>query len=93
VRSTADVVFRSARVAVEVRGCFWHGCPDHYRPPSTNREYWAKKVDRNLRRDAEKAERLQQAGWVIEVVWEHEDMAGASQRVARLVGQRRAARG
>lgn len=32
VRRTADVVFPAARVAVFVDGCFWHGCPDHYRP-------------------------------------------------------------
>src|SRR3954469_24349398 len=30
LRRTADVVFRSARVAVFVDGCFWHGCPQCY---------------------------------------------------------------
>src|SRR4051794_2033798 len=27
VRRRADIVFRRARVAVFVDGCFWHGCP------------------------------------------------------------------
>src|ERR1700722_10486115 len=27
LRRTADLVFRNARVAVFVDGCFWHGCP------------------------------------------------------------------
>jgi hypothetical protein len=29
--------------------------------------------------------------WLVEVVWEHEDMTRASRRVARIVGERRAA--
>jgi DNA mismatch endonuclease, patch repair protein len=89
VRRTADVVFRPARVAVEVRGCFWHGCPDHYRAPSSNVDYWSEKVRRNQRRDEENAQRLRDAGWVLEIVWEHEDPVQASQRVAALVRERR----
>jgi DNA mismatch endonuclease (patch repair protein) len=91
VPSTADVVFRPARVAVEVRGCFWHGCPEHYRAPSTNADYWTAKVERNRRRDEETAARLRDAGWVLEVVWEHEDPAEAGRRVAALVRERRPA--
>jgi DNA mismatch endonuclease (patch repair protein) len=83
------VVFRSARVAVEVRGCFWHGCPEHYRSPSSNASYWSEKVDRNQRRDEENAQRLREAGWVLAVVWEHEDPALASRQIAALVHQRR----
>ena len=33
IRRTADLVFRPARVAVFVDGCFWHGCPDHSTRP------------------------------------------------------------
>lgn len=91
VRRTADVVFGPARVAVEIWGCFWHGCPEHYRAPASNAGYWAEKVSRNRRRDEENAQRLLEAGWVLEVVWEHEDPAAASQRVAAVVRERRKA--
>jgi DNA mismatch endonuclease (patch repair protein) len=91
VRRTADVVFRSARVAVEVRGCFWHGCPEHYRAPAANADYWTAKVERNRRRDEEMAQRLRDAGWVLEVVWEHEDPAVASDRISKIVRNRREA--
>lgn len=90
---TADIVFRPAKVAVEVRGCFWHGCPDHYRQPSTNRPYWEAKVARNIERDRETQEVLEQAGWLVLVVWEHEDLAAAAQRVAEAVASRREANG
>ncbi len=89
VRRTVDVVFRPAKVAVELRGCFWHGCPTHYRAPSANGKYWAEKVDRNVRRDLDTAQRLQEAGWVLEVVWEHEDLDQAAHRIAATVAERR----
>jgi len=88
VRRTADVVFRSARVAVEVRGCFWHGCPEHYRAPSSNVDYWSAKIARNQQRDRENAEKLHDAGWILEVVWEHEDPEVAAKRVAAWVRKR-----
>src|SRR5579871_1868294 len=56
VRRTADIVFRTARVAVEVRGCFWHGCPVHYREPVANNSYWTDKLQRNRRRDEQTAD-------------------------------------
>jgi DNA mismatch endonuclease (patch repair protein) len=89
VRRTADIVFRPARVAVEIRGCFWHGCPEHYRAPAANSGYWAEKVQRNIRRDAENEQRLHDAGWVLVTVWEHEDPHMAAARVVGIVLQRR----
>ncbi len=89
VPRTVDVVFRPARVAVELRGCFWHGCPDHYRRPASNTSYWSEKVKRNQRRDEETALRLGEAGWLLLVVWEHEDPIEASGRIASVVRERR----
>jgi DNA mismatch endonuclease (patch repair protein) len=74
-------------------GWFWHGCPEHYRAPAANAGYWSAKVERNRRRDEENAQRLRDAGWVLEVVWEHEDPAEAGRRVAALVRERRPLRG
>ena len=92
VRRTVDIVFGPARVAVEVRGCFWHGCPDHYRAPSSNSGYWSAKVERNVSRDADTERRLTEAGWRLVVVWEHEavgDPDAAASRVAEAVLTRR----
>lgn len=86
-----DIVFRPARVAVEVRGCFWHGCPEHYRQPKANESYWSAKVARNAARDAETERRLREAGWLLVVVWEHEHARDSAARVADAVRQRRVA--
>jgi DNA mismatch endonuclease (patch repair protein) len=86
----ADLVFRPAKVAVFVHGCFWHGCSEHYYAPATNVDYWSAKVDRNVRRDADTDTRLTAEGWRVMVVWEHEDPHKAALRVARIVRARRA---
>lgn len=89
LRRTADIVFRPAKVAVEVRGCFWHGCPDHHRLPTANRPYWQAKVARNVQRDRDSQDAFERAGWLVIVVWEHEDVAEAARRIAEAVASRR----
>ena len=90
VRRTADLVFRGARVAVFVDGCFWHGCPDHFVAPRTNAEYWAAKIGRNRDRDAETDAWLAAAGWAVVRVWEHEEPGLGAARVRDTLERRRA---
>jgi DNA mismatch endonuclease (patch repair protein) len=80
-------VFRRARVAVFVDGCFWHGCPDHFRPPRTNADYWGPKVERNRARDRDTDDRLLVEGWTVVRVWEHEAVATALARILAAVGR------
>ncbi len=82
---TADLVLRKSRVAVFVDGCFWHGCPDHGTQPATNREYWSDKIARNVERDVETTDYLQQAGWTVLRFWEHEDPESAADRIQESV--------
>lgn len=88
-KRTVDIVFRPSRVAVEVHGCFWHGCPQHYRAPARNGDYWAAKVMRNRARDAATERVLKDAGWLLIVVWEHEDFVDAAKAIAMAVAGRR----
>lgn len=89
VRRTVDVVFGPSRVAVEVRGCFWHGCPQHYRAPAANGAYWAAKVQRNITRDRDTERLLADAGWRLVIMWEHDDPLRIAADVERIVGERR----
>lgn len=72
-RMTADLVFRQAKVAVFVDGCFWHGCPLHFKLPTTNEGYWHKKIEGNRLRDLAAVENLERNGWVACRFWAHED--------------------
>ncbi|MFI8193193.1 very short patch repair endonuclease [Streptomyces sp. NPDC085946] len=85
LRRTADIVFPKLRLAVFVDGCYWHGCPDHYRPSDANREFWSAKIAANRNRDSETDRMLRDAGWNVIRVWEHEDPALAASRIIELV--------
>jgi DNA mismatch endonuclease (patch repair protein) len=85
LRRTADLVFSRARVAVFVDGCFWHGCPAHFRPARKNSEFWTTKIAANQARDEETDRLLSEAGWKVVRVWEHEDPAEAARRVIAVV--------
>jgi DNA mismatch endonuclease (patch repair protein) len=85
---TADLVFRRARVAVFVDGCFFHGCPEHYRAPRANSTYWADKIGRNVTRDRDTTHRLELAGWLVVRVWEHEDPVFAATEIAKQIRAR-----
>jgi DNA mismatch endonuclease (patch repair protein) len=69
---TPDLAFVSAKVAVFVDGCFWHGCPQHYSFPATRPEFWAAKLDRNVARDARVDAELTALGWNALRLWEHD---------------------
>ncbi|WP_420843156.1 very short patch repair endonuclease [Cryptosporangium phraense] len=72
VRVKPDIVFTARKVAVFVDGCFWHVCPTHGRYPTTNDWYWAPKLRRNLERDCLVNAALEDAGWRVVRLWEHE---------------------
>lgn len=69
-----DIVLPKYKVAIFVHGCFWHqheGCPKSKRP-ATNVEFWNKKLDANIVRDAKDCSLLVDLGWKVIVVWECE---------------------
>lgn len=88
VRRTADIVLPSARICVDVRGCYWHGCPQHRTMPKANAEWWAGKLEGNVARDVDTERRWREAGWTVVVVWEHEDPEAAAERIASLIPKR-----
>lgn len=89
-RRRADLLFRGARVAVFVDGCYWHACPAHSTKPKSNAAWWEQKLATNVARDRDTDTRLAEAGWTAVRVWEHEDPDEGSQRVAAAVYAARA---
>lgn len=88
---TPDLVYRHARVAVFVDGCFWHGCPVHGSQPKHNGAFWAAKFARNRLRDRRVDRSLRAAGWLPIRVWEHQivaDTEAAALRIAAAVLRR-----
>jgi DNA mismatch endonuclease (patch repair protein) len=69
-RVRPDFVFRQARLALFVDGCFWHGCPRHATKPANNRAFWKKKLAGNKTRDRLVNRALRRAGWRVIRIWE-----------------------
>lgn len=67
--------FASRETVVFVNGCYWHGCPRHFRLPKTNRGFWARKIRRNIERQRSVARRLRSRGYSVRTLWEH-DLVG-----------------
>lgn len=66
-----DIVFHKYRVAIQVRGCFWHqhSCRDGHIPQS-RRSYWGPKLRGNILRDKKNDAALKAKGWKLIIVWE-----------------------
>lgn len=88
----ADIVFRTAKVAIFVDGCFWHGCPIHGTQAKANAEFWNFKIKNNRERDLETTKLLQKAGWRVIRVWEHEDPIKVSKKIYQTLKRRKTAR-
>lgn len=84
-RRVADIVFASARVAIFVDGCFWHGCPDHASWPKSNAQFWRDKIETNRARDADTDRRLRASGWRVVRIWSHESAGDAAERIEDIV--------
>lgn len=67
-----DFVFPKQRIAIFIDGCFWHKCPKHCRMPSSNKEYWNQKIDKNRVWDIKTTKLLKEKGWFVIRIWEHE---------------------
>ncbi|MEU5898490.1 MULTISPECIES: very short patch repair endonuclease [Streptomyces] len=91
LRRTADIVFRPAKLAVFIDGCYWHGCPEHYVQPKTNAGYWSDKVARNMARDRDTDAQLRAAGWTVLRFWEHESAEACAVKIAATASRLRAA--
>ncbi|WP_456705121.1 very short patch repair endonuclease [Bradyrhizobium sp. USDA 4449] len=69
-----DVVLPRHRTIFLIHGCFWHrhpGCRFAYMPKSRV-DFWRRKFDGNVERDARVRKALQEGGWKVWIVWECE---------------------
>ena len=87
-RRRIDIAFTRARVAVFVDGCFWHSCPEHGTSPGNNAAWWKAKLEANRRRDDHTVAHLENLGWSVIRIWEHESAISAADVVEAMVRSR-----
>lgn len=66
-----DIVLRKYNSIVFVNGCFWHkhDC-GRFVMPTSNTEYWSKKINGNVERDESNIAKLESIGWKVYIIWE-----------------------
>jgi len=69
-----DIVFTKYKVAIFCDPEFWHGknWEEKKKRLDTNREYWIKKIERNIERDKKINQELTENGWIVLRFWEKE---------------------
>lgn len=77
-----DEVCQDRKIAIEVDGCFWHGCPDHASKDLSPRQ------EKQRKHDAEEGRYMEKNGWKLLRFWEHDikrDLAGCVLKVQEVM--------
>ncbi len=94
-----DIANRKLKIALFIDGDFWHGNQYKTRGFKTieeqfsdvsNKEYWIKKIQRNIDRDNLVNNTLKMKGWTVIRVWESEiknDSIGCADRIIELINK------
>jgi DNA mismatch endonuclease (patch repair protein) len=69
---TPDIVLPKYKVVIFVHGCFWHGHLSCTRSklPTTNVDFWKKKIEGNKYRDKAQIYALKKMGWKVITIWQ-----------------------
>ncbi len=66
-----DIAFIGKKIAVFCDSEFWHGFnwEEKKKEIKSNKEFWIKKIERNMKRDIEVNSRLNEEGWTVLRFW------------------------
>ena len=87
---TPDIAITKHRIAIFCDGEFWHG-KDWEKKKSgikSNREYWIKKIERNINRDNENRTSLHNREWTVIRFWGNEilnDVEGCVEEIKDII--------
>lgn len=75
-----------ARLAIFCDSSFWHGrgWPGTAKNIKRNKGFWRKKIEGNIRRDAEVNRQLEEAGWRVLRFWDDDILQRTDECVARV---------
>jgi DNA mismatch endonuclease (patch repair protein) len=85
-----DIAIRKPKIAIFCDGEFWHGkgFDTKITKIQNNREFWLKKISRNIARDIETNKKLHGLGWMVLRFWESDirkDLLGCLREVRDLI--------
>lgn len=87
-----DIVFKSKKIAIFVDSEFWHGYDwkNKKKEIKSNKDFWIKKIERNIQRDKEVSKYLKEKGWTVLRFWGNEikhDVSGCVKHIEKIYGE------
>ena len=82
-----DIVLTRQKIAIFVDGDFWHARGHQDNPGeqvASNKEFWQKKLARNVERDKEVNDELTEAGWLVIRFWEKDILTNLEKCIAEI---------
>jgi very-short-patch-repair endonuclease len=79
-RHVFDFIIATQRIAIEVDGCYWHVCPEHYPLTGLTNPREKRRALQPIR-DHSYMELAKKQGWTVIRLWEHEIEAGNFSRL------------
>ncbi len=82
-----DIVLTRQKIAIFVDGDFWHARGHRDNPGeqvASNKEFWQKKLARNVERDKEVNDELTEAGWLVIRFWEKDILTNLEKCIAEI---------
>ena len=82
-----DILFIGKKVAVFIDGEFWHGYnwEEKKKKIKSNREYWIRKIERNMERDKKNTEKLEQLGYTVIRFWEKDVLKNIDECLSKVL--------
>ena len=89
-----DIAITKYQIAIFCDGEFWHGKDWENKKPKikSNRDYWIKKIERNMNRDRQNEWLLICMGWIVLRFWGseiHKDLSGCINEINCAIIQRK----
>lgn len=89
-----DIVFVSRKIAIFVADKMWHGYDWEKQKNDfkSHRDFWIPKIERNIERDKEVTEQLQNEGWTVLRFWDFEmkkTLSDCADKIEKVYNERR----
>ena len=85
-----DIVLKKYRLIIFCDSDFWHGYEfgNIKKKLRSNKDYWIKKIQRNIERDKYVTNKLKKQGWTVLRFWEHEinkDISKCIEKIEKVI--------
>ncbi|WP_080780755.1 very short patch repair endonuclease [Chryseobacterium phocaeense] len=82
-----DIVIEKKKTIIFIDGEFWHGYKwdEKKQKIRSNRDYWINKIEKNISRDIENTQRLQDLGYNVFRFWGHEVIKDLPNCVSKII--------